>query len=70
MASNKLKLMQIKMESLAMKKIIIISFLGLLVSACAKPVEPLTPPRPALVIIVGKSAANNAMILVGEVKSL
>ena len=69
MVSNKLKLMQIKMESLAMKKIIIISFLGLLVSACEKPVEPPPPPRPALVTIVGKSAANNAMILVGEVKS-
>ena len=52
-----------------MKKIIIISFLGFLVSACQKPVEPPTPPRPALVTIVGKSAANNAMILVGEVKS-
>ena len=69
MVSNKLKLMQIKMESWAMKNIIIISFLGLLVSACDKPVEPPPPPRPALVTIVGKSAANNAMILVGEVKS-
>ena len=68
MVSNKLKLMQIKIESLAMKKIII-SFLGLLVSACEKPVEPPPPPRPALVTIVGKSAINNAMILVGEVKS-
>ena len=68
MASNKLKLLQIKMESLAMKKIIIISFLGLLVSACEKPVELPPPPRPALVTIVGKSATNNAMILVGEVK--
>lgn len=69
MVSNKLKLMQIKMESLEMKKIIIISFLGLLVSACEKPVEPPAPPRPALVTIVGKSAVNNEMILVGEVKS-
>ena len=69
MVLNKLKLMQIKIESLAMKKIIIISFLGLLVSACAKRVESPAPPRPALVTIVGKSAANNAMILVGEVKS-
>ena len=69
MVLNKLKLMQIKIESLAMKKIIIISFLGLLVSACEKRVEPPAPPRPALVTIVGKSAANNAMILVGEVKS-
>ncbi len=31
--------------------------------------EPPPPPRPALVTIVGKSATNNAMILVGEVKS-
>ena len=52
-----------------MKKIVIISLLGLLVSACEKPVEPPPPPRPALVTIVGKTAANNAMVLVGEVKS-
>ena len=52
-----------------MKKIVIISLLGLLVSACEKPVEPPPPPRPALVAIVGKTAANNAMVLVGEVKS-
>lgn len=52
-----------------MKKIIIISFLGFLVSACEKPVEPPPPPRPALVMVVGKAAANDAMVLVGEVKS-
>ena len=52
-----------------MKKIIIISLLGLLVSACEKPAEPPPPPRPALVAIVGKSSANDAIVLVGEVKS-
>ena len=52
-----------------MKKIVIISLSALLVSACEKPVEPPPPPRPALVTVVGKTAANNAMVLVGEVKS-
>jgi membrane fusion protein, multidrug efflux system len=41
----------------------------LLLTACQKPVEPPPPPRPALVAIVGESAANEAMVLVGEVKS-
>ncbi len=52
-----------------MKKLFVISLLGLLVAACEKPAEPPPPPRPALVALVGKSASNNAMILVGEVKS-
>lgn len=52
-----------------MKKILIISLLGFLVSACEKPLEQPPPPRPALVVIVGIEAANNAMVLVGEVKS-
>lgn len=52
-----------------MKKLIIIFSVSLLLLACQKPAEPLPPPRPALVVIVGKSAANNAMVLVGEVKS-
>jgi len=51
-----------------MKKLIIIS-IGLLLAACQKPAEPPPPPRPALVVIAGESAANNAMVLVGEVKS-
>jgi RND family efflux transporter MFP subunit len=51
-----------------MKKLIILS-IGLLLAACQKPVEPPPPPRPALVVIAGESAANNAMVLVGEVKS-
>jgi RND family efflux transporter MFP subunit len=50
-----------------MKKIIILFTLFL--AACEKPAEPLPPPRPALVAIVGKTSANNAMVLVGEVKS-
>lgn len=37
--------------------------------ACEKPVEPLPPPRPALVQVVGATTANNSMVLVGEVKS-
>jgi membrane fusion protein, multidrug efflux system len=52
-----------------MKKISILISLSFLLAACDKPVEPLAPPRPALVLIVGKSAANDAMVLVGEVKS-
>jgi membrane fusion protein, multidrug efflux system len=52
-----------------MKKIIILLAFSSLLSACEKPAEPPPPPRPALVALVGKSAANNAMILVGEVKS-
>ena len=52
-----------------MKKLFVIGMLVLLVTACEKSVEPPPPPRPALVAIVGKLAANNAMILVGEVKS-
>lgn len=52
-----------------MKKIMIFLALNTLLSACEKPVEPSPPPRPALVIVAGKTTANNAMILVGEVKS-
>jgi multidrug efflux system membrane fusion protein len=51
-----------------MKKLIVLG-IGLLLAACQKPVEPPPPPRPALVVIAGESAANNAMVLVGEVKS-
>lgn len=51
-----------------MKKIIVFS-LSLLLIACQKPAEPPPPPRPALVVIAGKAVANNAMVLVGEVKS-
>jgi RND family efflux transporter MFP subunit len=51
-----------------MKKLILLG-IGLLLAACQKPAEPPPPPRPALVVIAGESAANNAMVLVGEVKS-
>jgi len=52
-----------------MKKTIV--FLGLILSlaACDKPIEPLQPPRPALVAIAGVSSTHNSMVLVGEVKS-
>ena len=51
-----------------MKKLILLS-ISLLLAACQKPSEPPPPPRPALVVIAGESSANNAMVLVGEVKS-
>ena len=56
-------------ERINMKKIIIILTASCLLTACQKPVEPPPPPRPALVAVVGASAANEAMVLVGEVKS-
>ena len=43
--------------------------LSTLLTACEKPAEPLPPPRPALVTMVGKVAEDKAMVLVGEVKS-
>ena len=42
---------------------------ALLILGCEKPAIPPPPPRPALVIEVGKIAPKNATILVGEVKS-
>jgi membrane fusion protein, multidrug efflux system len=52
-----------------MTKIIALIASSLLITACEKPAEPPPPPRPALVIKVGTSAANEGMVLVGEVKS-
>ena len=49
-----------------MKNFFLLTILWL--TACQKPVEPPPPPRPALVAIVGESAANEAMVLVGEIK--
>lgn len=49
-----------------MKKIIVC--LSFLIAACDKPVEPIAPPRPALVMVVGATAAENGMVLVGEVR--
>lgn len=40
----------------------------ILLTACDKPEPPFAPPRPALVMVVGATAASNAMVLVGEVR--
>lgn len=50
-----------------MKKLLAIIMLAL--TACEKPVVQPPPPRPALVIEVGKTASSPATVLVGEVKS-
>lgn len=50
-----------------MKKLLAIIMLAL--TACEKPVVQPPPPRPALVIEVGKTASSAATVLVGEVKS-
>lgn len=39
-----------------------------LVAACSKAPEPLTPPRPTLTMTVGSSADSGSMVLVGEVR--
>ncbi|WP_047540243.1 efflux RND transporter periplasmic adaptor subunit [Methylotenera versatilis] len=50
-------------------KIVSLMMLSLLLVGCEKPAEPLAPPRPALVVVAGEMALNEAMVLVGEVKS-
>ncbi|MDP3087879.1 MAG: efflux RND transporter periplasmic adaptor subunit [Methylotenera sp.] len=50
------------------KKIYFIAF-SVMLSACQKTPEPILPPRPALVMIVGKTDSQQGMVLVGEVKS-
>ncbi|MES2580282.1 MAG: efflux RND transporter periplasmic adaptor subunit [Pseudomonadota bacterium] len=50
-------------------KIVSLMMLSLLLAGCEKPAEPLAPPRPALVVVAGEMALNEAMVLVGEVKS-
>ena len=56
-----------------MNKLIIVSSLSLfallLLPSCEKPAASPPPPRPALVMEVGKTASSSAMVLVGEVKS-
>ena len=56
-----------------MNKLIIVSGLSLftllLLSSCEKPAASPPPPRPALVMEVGKTASSSATVLVGEVKS-
>jgi RND family efflux transporter MFP subunit len=39
-----------------------------LLAGCSKSLPTTTPPRPALVMVVGEKATNNAMALVGEVR--
>lgn len=41
---------------------------ALALAACEKPVEPLAPPRPALVVAAGENANGTSMALVGEVR--
>lgn len=57
------------MTLIKIKSYLIILAFGALLSACEKPAEPPTPPRPALVIIVGKGDTQQGLALVGEVKS-
>lgn len=57
------------MNNLIFKHLLMISGLFLLLAGCEKPVAPPPPPRPALVIEVGKTDSNSATVLVGEVKS-
>ncbi len=40
----------------------------ILLAGCEKAAEPLSPPRPTLIMVVGNSSALNSMVLVGEVR--
>jgi RND family efflux transporter MFP subunit len=40
----------------------------LVFTGCNKPAEPVTPPRPTLVMEVGSATVNSSMVLVGEVQ--
>lgn len=41
---------------------------GALCAGCDKPPQPMQPPRPALVMVVGAETISDAMVLVGEVR--
>jgi len=50
------------------KVIIKMMVISVTLLACSKPVEPPSPPRPALVLIAGQGSTGTAMGLVGEVR--
>ncbi len=50
-------------------KLLSVLIVALYLQGCEKPVAPSPPPRPALVIVVGETASEKAMALVGEVRS-
>lgn len=50
-------------------KVIFLICTCIILAACEKTPEPISPPKPALVAIVGETENLGAMILVGEVKS-
>ncbi|MES2503165.1 MAG: efflux RND transporter periplasmic adaptor subunit [Pseudomonadota bacterium] len=50
-------------------KISALSMIALLLAGCDKPPQIAPPPRPALVMVVGNTSAEQGMVLVGEVKS-
>lgn len=50
-------------------KISALSMIAILLAGCDKPPKAPPPPRPALVIVVGDTALEQGMVLVGEVKS-
>ena len=54
---------------LIVKSLMVLGPIFLLLAGCEKPAVSPPPPRPALVIEVGKIASNTATVLVGEVKS-
>lgn len=50
-------------------KISTLTMMAVLLTACDKPPQVAPPPRPALVMVVGQTAVEQGMVLVGEVKS-
>ncbi len=55
------------MQTQLIKNMLLVFSVTLLV-ACEKAPAPPQPPRPALVMVVGETAAASAMVLVGEVR--
>ncbi len=67
--SNDARTFKTRYKRRKMKNLLFLSITILLLAACEKPVASSPPPRPALVIEVGKTASSSATVLVGEVKS-